>query len=97
MNTNPKVMTVKNATIITDFLNLKLANLTDGLNYWGREDNKIDNSLLRMNECKGNILELKAAYNEIYSMFIQLKTDFNNMDNTGFFRENTCTNCFVHK
>lgn len=75
--TTPKVMTAKNAAIITDYLNLKLADLTDGLNYWGREGNKIDNVELRAKECSKNILHLQSAYDEIYSMFTQLKTDFN--------------------
>lgn len=76
INTTPKVMTAKTAAIIVDYLNFKLADLTDGLNYWGREGNKIDNNELRAKECSKSILTLQNAYDEIYSMFIQLKTDF---------------------
>lgn len=74
---DPKPLTAKKAEIIVDYLNLKLSNFTDGLNYWGREAGNINNTVQRNDECIKNISHLKSAYDEVYSMFIQLKADFN--------------------
>lgn len=69
-------MNKKNAIATIDYLNAKLSNLTSGLNYWQNESNNLENSELRKNECSKNIADLQSAWNEIYSMIIELKTDF---------------------
>ena len=74
---SPQIMTAKKAEIITNYLNLKLSELTEGLNYWGREANNLENSENRAKECKTNIYCLKSAYNEIYSMFSNLCIEYN--------------------
>lgn len=69
-------MNKKNAIATIDYLNAKLSNLTSGLNYWQSESDNLDNTELRQKECIKNIADLQSAFNEIYSMVIELKMDF---------------------
>jgi hypothetical protein len=70
-------MNKKNAIATIDYLNAKLSNLTSGLNYWQSESDNLDNTELRQKECSKNIADLQSAFNEIYSMVLELKMDFN--------------------
>jgi hypothetical protein len=68
-----KTLTKKEAQLIANYLNAKLSELTAGLNYWGAELAKIDNTPQRQDECSQSIASLHSAYDEIYSMYTDLK------------------------
>lgn len=73
---NYLLMNKKNAIVTVDYLNAKISNLICGINYWTSESNNLENSELRQKECSKNIADLQSAFNEIYSMVIELKIDF---------------------
>lgn len=68
--------TKQQAETIALFIDNKLAEFTQALNHWGAESNKTTNSKLRQDECNKNVSHFKGVYDELYSMYTNLRLEY---------------------